>query len=176
MSESMLSGHIHRGCGGRYEEHMEPVTIKVSGMVATVDRAFYRCSRCEDLHRTVEQREIAEKAAVEAVREAHNLLRPRQMRQLREQLRLTTEQMGDLLYGVPRSIVEAWEKGRYVQNREVDSMIRRLEEPEFLQERAARSGVTLPEPLPDENDTADASVDSAHDVVAAEDAVAGNTG
>lgn len=149
MSESLLDGHLHRGCGGRYVRHTEPVTIRVSGMTATVDRVFYRCSRCDDEHRTVEQREAAERAAVDAVRVEHALLAPRQIRQLRESLGLTTEQMGDLLYGIPRTIVEGWEKGRYVQNREVNEMMRRLEDPEFLRERAARAGVTLPEPAVD---------------------------
>lgn len=141
-------------------------------MTATVDRTFYRCSRCEDVHRTVEQREDAEKAAVEAVREAHDLLRPREIRRLREDLRLTTEQVGDLLYGVPRSIVEGWERGRYVQNREVDAMLRRLHEREFLEERAARGGVTLPEPLPDDTGPDDTGDPGASDVNHAE--AAGN--
>lgn len=142
----MLEGHLHRGCGGRYVRQTEPVTIRVSGMTTTVDRVFYRCSRCDDEHRTVEQRELAERAAVEAVRAEHDLLPPREVRQLRERLGLTSEQLGDLLYGMPRTIVEGWEKGRYVQNREVDAMLRRLEDPEYLRERAARAGVILPEP------------------------------
>lgn len=146
MSDFLLDGHLHRGCGGRYVRQTEPVTIRVSGMSATVERVFFRCSRCDDEHRTVEQREAAEKAAVEAVRQEHNLLAPREIRQLRERLGLTTEQMGELLYGTPRTIVEGWEKGRYVQNRDVDAMLRRLEDPEFLRERAARAGVVLPEP------------------------------
>lgn len=146
MSESLLEGHLHRGCGGRYVRHTEPVTIRVSGMTASVERVFYSCSRCEEEHRTVEQREAAERAAVEAVRLEHSLLQPRQIRRLREELGLTTEQLGDLLYGIPRSIVEGWEKGRYVQNREVNAMLLKLEDPEFLRERAARSGVVLPEP------------------------------
>jgi len=168
MSDSLLEGHLHRGCGGRYVRHTEPVTIRVSGMSTTVERVFFRCSRCEDEHRTVEQREIAERAAVEAVRTEHNLLPPRQVRQLREKLGLTSEQLGDLLYGIPRTIVEGWEKGRYVQNREVDAMLRRLEDPEFLGERAARAGVTLPQPVEDQT--------SAEEAAGARDAPNGNGG
>lgn len=145
MSDSLLDGHLHRGCGGRYVRETEPVTVRVSGMVTTVDRVFFRCSRCNDETRTVEQREAAEQAAVLAIREQHTLLLPKQIRQLRERLGLTTEQLGDLLYGIPRSIIEGLEKGRYVQNRETDAMLRRLEDDAFLRDRAARSGVLLPE-------------------------------
>lgn len=146
MSESLLEGHLHRGCGGRYVRHTEPVTIRVSGMTASVERVFYSCSRCNDEHRTVEQREAAERAAVEAVRLENALLAPKQIRKLREELGLTTEQLGDLLYGIPRTIVEGWEKGRYVQNRDVNAMLLKLEDPDYLRERAARAGVVLPEP------------------------------
>ncbi len=145
MSDSLLEGHLHRGCGGRYVRETEPVTIRVSGMVTTVERVFFRCSRCNDETRTVEQREAAEQAAVLAIRAQHALLQPRQLRQLRERLGLTTAQLGDLLYGVPKTIVEGWEKGRYVQNRDTDAMLRRLEDETFLRDRAARSGVVLPE-------------------------------
>jgi len=115
-------------------------------MTASVERVFYSCSRCNDEHRTVEQREAAERAAVEAVRLENALLAPKQIRKLREELGLTTEQLGDLLYGIPRTIVEGWEKGRYVQNRDVNAMLLKLEDPDYLRERAARAGVVLPEP------------------------------
>lgn len=153
MSDSLLEGHLHRGCGGRYVRQTEPVTIRVSGMSTTVERVFFRCSRCEDVHRTVEQREAAEQEAVATIRAAHELLLPKQIRQLRERLGLTPEQLGDLLYGTPKSIVEGWEKGRYVQNRDTDALLRQLEEREFLVARAARAGVTLP-PLPGADDAA----------------------
>ena len=85
-----------------YDLHPLAERWRLSGMSATVERVFYRCSRCDDEHRTVEQREAAERAAVDAVRVEHALLAPRQIRQLRESLGLTTEQLGDLLYGVLR--------------------------------------------------------------------------
>ncbi|HEU4630518.1 MAG TPA: type II TA system antitoxin MqsA family protein [Gemmatimonadaceae bacterium] len=146
MSESLLEGYLHRRCGGRYASATETVTVRVSGMAATVERALFRCDRCGDERRTVEQRENAERAAVAEMRATHGLLAPKEIRQLRERLGLTTQQLGELLYGIPRGVVEGWERGRYLQNPQVDALLRSLEDRETLEQRAARAGVTLPVP------------------------------
>jgi DNA-binding transcriptional regulator YiaG len=146
MSDVSLEGHLHRLCGGRYAPASERVTLRLSGMSAQVERAFYRCSKCGDEQRTVEQREAAEQAAVAAMRAAHALLAPREIKVLRESLGLTPQQLGDLLYGTPRGVVEGWEKGRYLQNRETDALLRSLTDRETLELRAAKAGVALPDP------------------------------
>ena len=146
MSTSTLEGHLHRFCGGRYHAQVESVTVRMSGMSATVERGFYRCAKCGDEQRTVEQREAAERAAVERIRADHGLLAPREIRQLRESVGLSAAQMGELLYGTPKGVVEGWERGRYLQNREADAMLRSLTDRATLELRAAKSGVTLPAP------------------------------
>ena len=146
MSDVSLEGHLHRLCGGRYALAVEQVTIRFSGMAASVERQFFRCAKCGDEQRTVEQREAAEQAATTAMRAEHRLLGGREIRQLREGLGLTTQQLGELLYGTPRGVVEGWEKGRYLQNRETDALIRSLADRETLERRAARAGVQLPDP------------------------------
>ena len=40
--------------------------------------------------------------------------------------------------------VEGWEKGKYLQNRDADALIRGLLDRETLEKRAAKAGVTLP--------------------------------
>jgi putative zinc finger/helix-turn-helix YgiT family protein len=140
----VLEGSLHRKCGGRYALTVETVTLRVSGMASTVERGVLRCSQCGDEHRTVEQREAAEQAAVAAVRAQHGLMHPKEIKHLRERLGLTHEQLGDLLYGVPRSVVEGWERGRYVQNPEADALLRSLDDRTTLETRAAKAGVTLP--------------------------------
>ena len=142
----MLDNHLHRFCGGRYQRAVETVTIRLSGMSAEVEREFYRCSKCDDAQRTVEQREAAERVAVERIRAAHALLTPKEIKQLRESVGLTAAQFGELLYGTPRGIVEGWERGRYLQNREADALLRSLRDRETLERRAAKAGVTLPTP------------------------------
>lgn len=142
----ILEGSLHRKCGGRYEAATTTVSLRVSGMPATVEAGVLRCSACGDEHRTVEQREAAEQAAIAHVRARHGLMTAREIRQFRDRLGLTTEQMGDLLYGVPRSVVEGWERGRYVQNPEVDVMLRSFADRDVLVARAARAGIALPAP------------------------------
>src|SRR5205823_14508619 len=82
----MLDNHLHRFCGGRYQRAVETVTIRVSGMSAEVQREFFRCAKCGDEQRTVEQRESAERAAIERIRSEHGLLLPKEIRHLRELL------------------------------------------------------------------------------------------
>ncbi len=148
MSLATLAGSLHRGCGGRYALHTETVTMRISGMAAEVARDFYTCGKCAYEQRTIDQRDIAEKAATEQIRAAHELLAPKAIRQLRETLGFTVPQFAELCYGTPRGIVEGWEKGRYLQNREADALIRSLADRGTLERRAAKAGVTLPELTP----------------------------
>lgn len=141
-----MEGFLHRRCGGRYAPATETVTVRASGMAATVERTLFRCDKCGDERRTVEQRESAEGAAVSRMRADHALLAPREIRALRERLGLTPHQLGELLYGIPRGVVEGWERGRYLQNPQVDALLRSLEDRETLERRAARAGVALPPP------------------------------
>jgi DNA-binding transcriptional regulator YiaG len=144
MSFSTLDGSLHRGCGGRYALQTESVMMRLSGMAAEVSREFYRCEKCAHEQRTIDQRDAAEKAATEAIRGTHQLLAPRAIRQFRESLGLTVAQFADLIYGTPKGIVDGWEKGKYLQNRDADAMIRSLGDREVLERRAAKAGVTLP--------------------------------
>jgi DNA-binding transcriptional regulator YiaG len=113
-------------------------------MAAEVAREFFRCEKCAHEQRTIEQRDAAEKAATELIRAEHDLLIPKAIRQLRESLGLTVAQFAELIYGTPKGIVDGWEKGKYLQNREADALIRSLADRETLEKRAAKAGVTLP--------------------------------
>lgn len=146
MSDSSLEGHVHRRCGGRYALAAETVTIRQSGMSATVERTLYRCSKCGDEQHTVEQRDAAEREAIARIRSDNALLTPKEIRQLRDGAGLTHAQLGELLYGTPKEIVEGWERGRYLQNPQVDAMLRSLRDRETLEARAAKAGITLPVP------------------------------
>ena len=146
MSLATLDGALHRGCGGRYALQQETVTVRMSGMSAEVTREFYRCEKCSHEQRTIDQRDVAEKAAVEKIRAENNLLTPREIRHVREATGLTVPQFAELCYGPPKGIVEGWEKGRYLQNREADALIRSLKDRETLEKRAAKAGVVLPVP------------------------------
>src|SRR5690554_914430 len=102
MSDTSLEHHVHRHCGGHYERVEDETTVRISGMSATVPRTFFRCDRCGDQQFTVEQREAVEKAAIASIRSAYGLLAPREIKALRERLGLTTTQLGELVYGVPK--------------------------------------------------------------------------
>jgi DNA-binding transcriptional regulator YiaG len=145
MSVTTLEGHVHRKCGGRYAGGTEPVTVRLSGMSAEVERGFFRCDRCGDVQRTLEQRDVAEKSAIEQIRQRYSLLTPREIRHLREGLGLMTQQLADLCYGSPKGVVEGWEKGRYLQNRDADALLRSLTDRDVLAARALKANVTLPE-------------------------------
>lgn len=152
MSIATLDGSLHRGCGGRYALQSETVTLRVSGMAAEVDREFYRCLKCGHDNRTIEQRDAAERTAIERIREQHGLLTPKAIRHLREGLGLTVVQLAELCYGAPKGIVEGWEKAKYLQNREADALLRSLADRETLERRAAKVDIALP-PLHAVHDT-----------------------
>ena len=147
MSDLSLEGHLHRRCGGHYALAVEEVTIRLSGMTARVDRAMYKCNKCGDRQHTVEQREEAEREAILTMRTQHDLLTGKQIRHFRESIGLNPAQLGELLHGLPKGIVEGWEKGRYLQSPTVDQMLRSLSDPAERERRASRAGIVLP-PLP----------------------------
>ena len=149
MSELSLEGHLHRRCGGHYALAVEEVTIRLSGMTAKVERAMFKCDKCGDKQHTVEQREAAEREAVLTMRHQHQLLTAREIKLFRESMNLTTAQLGELLHGLPKGIVDGWEKGRYLQSPAVDAMLRSFTDREERERRAVRAGFTLP-PLPGE--------------------------
>lgn len=147
MSELSLEGHLHRRCGGHYALAVEEVTIRLSGMTARVDRAMYKCDKCGDRQHTVEQREDAEREAILTMRSQHTLLTGKEIRHFRESVGLNTAQLGELLHGLPKGIVEGWEKGRYLQSPAVNAMLRSLSDVDERERRATRAGIVLP-PLP----------------------------
>ena len=149
MSELSLEGHLHRRCGGHYALAVEEVTIRLSGMTARVDRSMYRCDKCGDKQHTVEQREDAEREAILTMRTEHALLTGKEIKHFRESVGLTPAQLGELLHGLPKGIIEGWEKGRYLQSPTVDAMLRSLTDREERERRAARAGFVLP-PIPGE--------------------------
>ena len=149
MSELTLAGHLHRRCGGHYAVAVEEVTIRLSGMSARVERAMYKCDKCGDRQHTVEHREDAEREAILTMRTQHVLLTGKEIRHFRESVGLSTAQLGELLHGLPKGIVEGWEKGRYLQSPVVDAMLRSLTDRDERERRAVRAGLLLP-PLPGE--------------------------
>jgi DNA-binding transcriptional regulator YiaG len=159
MSELTLAGHLHRRCGGHYALAVEEVTIRLSGMTARVDRAMYKCDKCGDRQHTVEQREEAEREAILTMRHNHSLLTGKEIRHFRESVGLSTAQLGELLHGLPKGIVEGWEKGRYLQSPAVDAMLRSLTDRAERERLAARAGLVLP-PIPGET-APDAILDAA---------------
>lgn len=180
MSELSLEGYLHRRCGGHYALAVEEVTIRLSGMTAKVERAMYKCEKCGDRQHTVEQREDAEREAVLTMRHTHMLLPSKEIRHFRESLGLSAAQLGELLHGLPKGIVEGWEKGRYLQSPAVDAMLRSLTDRGERERRALRAGFVLP-PVPGEV-SRDVVVDGElpvnlvlHDVLPA-DMTAGNDG
>ncbi|HUF29606.1 MAG TPA: hypothetical protein VMM77_03005, partial [Gemmatimonadaceae bacterium] len=84
-----------------------------------------------------------------------------------DRLGLTPAQLGELIYGVPKGLIEGWEKGRYLQNREADSLLRSLEDREVLERRASVAGITLPVTQSEGPATSESSGSEAADLTSA---------
>ena len=147
MSLATLDGTLHRGCGGRYALQSETVTLRISGMAAEVERAFYRCEKCGHENRTIDQRDRRKRPPSNRSARRYDLLiaqgdpahagvagadRRRSWRSCATARR--------------RASSKGWEKGKYLQNREADALLRSLSDRETLERRAAKAGVSLASP------------------------------
>jgi putative zinc finger/helix-turn-helix YgiT family protein len=84
-----------------------------------------KCEICGETFYTVEQADQRQERAIERARQDDNLLTPRQIKSVREDLGLTQRQFEDLL-GVGEKTCVRWENGRVCQNTATDRLIRLL--------------------------------------------------
>jgi HTH-type transcriptional regulator / antitoxin MqsA len=153
-------------CGGEASAVRLEREVHIGKRTAVVDDEFFRCAQCgEELYEPGQLDAVMLRAS-DAIRRDLGLLRPLEIKALRESLELSQAEFERLL-GVGMKTVVRWEKGTVFQNQATDALLRAIREvdgvAEFLSER---TGVALPVR------TGDTSVpeefllfDSGHDLV-----------
>ena len=102
------------------------LTIRVNGEPIVVGGIPHRrCPRCREVLLTYEQTGALNRRALETYRRKHRLLSERDIRTLRERLKLTQAQLSRLLR-LGANTVSRWEAGRNVQSASMDIMLRVL--------------------------------------------------
>lgn len=132
-------------CGGNYRLFTGPVAVTIRGTEITADQTRYRCDRCGEERLTAAQSDAWEES-VDAAYQAHprRRLLPREIRALRERLRLSQPQLENAL-GLGEKTVVRWEAGRVVQNQATDDLLRLIDrDPSALDFLAQLHGAVLP--------------------------------
>jgi len=117
------------------------LAIRINGEPVAVDAVPHRrCPRCRGAVLTYEEAGAFNQRALETYRHKHNLLSEREIRAIRERLKLTQAALSRLLR-LGSNTVSRWEAGRNVQSASMDMMLRLLRDVPgalaYLRRRAA---------------------------------------
>jgi putative zinc finger/helix-turn-helix YgiT family protein len=131
-------------CGGKVTEVLENRELELAGRSVTVLDHFIRCATCgEQFHPPGWLDETLRKASA-IVRDHEGLLRPEQIRKIRENYQLSQREFEQLL-GVGAKTVVRWERGTVFQSKATDSLLRLVGADRRNAERLAKlHGVRLP--------------------------------
>ena len=133
-------------CGSAAELVTAPRELSMEGRKVVVDATFYRCTSCgEEFFRPGMGDEMLELGAT-AVRHAHGLLMPGEIRAIRSLYGLTQRGLEKLI-GAGEKTVTRWEHGTVAQNATADTLLRVLRDlPEVVARLAEERGVRLRAP------------------------------
>jgi HTH-type transcriptional regulator/antitoxin MqsA len=132
-------------CGAAMHLVHESDEMSIGSRSAVVEMDRYRCTACGEVFMSPEQADTAQRTLAATLRAEEDLLRPDEIRTIRERRGFTQTQFERLL-GVGAKTVVRWERGTVFQNRTTDALIRLIDAvPAALEFLARRNGVTLPQ-------------------------------
>ena len=98
-------------CGGHFVLTTGPREVPIRGTTVTVSGQFYRCSGCGEERVDLDQLDRSRRAAADALTATEGLLRPEEIRALREDLGLSQAAFEKALGLGPKTMVR-WETGK----------------------------------------------------------------
>ena len=113
-------------CGGRASKVKERKIAKYRDETVEVESEFFQCEPCQEEFVTPEQMKQHVRTVKNEVRRKHGLLAPEKISQIRRKLKLTQEELEELLGTGPKVVVR-WESGKVIQSNGHDNMLRLLE-------------------------------------------------
>jgi putative zinc finger/helix-turn-helix YgiT family protein len=132
-------------CDGEATVVRERRSVPLGQRRVEIDDEYTKCETCAETFYTVAQADQRHDRAVEKARQDDNLLTPRQIKNVRDDLGLTQKQFEEVL-GVGEKTCVRWEAGRVCQNAATDRLIRLLvANRSNLRVLAAINGVALPD-------------------------------
>ena len=95
---------------------------------------MYECERCGESTLTPEQAKAASKQVKSFARERLNLLPPEKIIGIRKRCNLSQEEL-ERLFGLGKKVVVRWEKGRVLQSKTADVLLRLMDQnPDIVDE------------------------------------------
>lgn len=133
-------------CGGVLIETVENVTTTFKGESFRVEGVpHYKCESCGSVEYDADAMEKMTAEVNELYRKRKGLLSPSEVKQVRKMLGLTQEEFQALL-GVGKTTVSRWERGRIVQGKPEDNLMRLLRShPELASELSERKEAAIRE-------------------------------
>lgn len=113
-------------CGSPMHLVREKAEMQMGSRSATIDVERMRCDACGEVFYTPEQMDFAQRNLAAELRSQEGLLRPEQIRAIRDKYGLTQVQLEQLLGVGPKTVVR-WERGTVFQNRATDELLRMIE-------------------------------------------------
>ena len=110
-------------CGGKLQLVREPRPFRIGQRTATVEYEFFRCGTCGEELLNEQQIDAVQYRAVDAIRDQDQLLRPAEIRAIRQQLGYTQVQLEQLLGTGPKTVAR-WEGGTVCQSAVADRALR----------------------------------------------------
>jgi len=111
-------------CGGLVGVSSDPIPFEMRGESVLVEGVEHgRCDVCGETYLTLDATERLQLEAVRLLREAHNLLSPQEIRDIRRSLGLSQAAFETVL-GVGAKTVVRWEKGTVFQSATADRLMR----------------------------------------------------
>jgi HTH-type transcriptional regulator / antitoxin MqsA len=130
-------------CGGALKHTAEDRDVTVGRRQTRVKDEFYRCADCGEELYAPGQVDASLLRASNRIREVERLLKPSAIRAIRQRLELSQHAFERLLGAGAKTVVR-WEKGRVLQNRTTDMLMRLVRDvpavPRYL---AAHNGVHI---------------------------------
>lgn len=133
-------------CGtGILEERTIAFVVEHDGHRGEVQDRVMRCSDCGNLSYVGEQISAHEHAVAAEIRHLLGLLTPDQLKGIRGKYSLTQKDMEQMLSIGPKTWIR-WERGKVVQSKSVDTLIRSLAlDPELARRLVVQAGIQNPE-------------------------------
>jgi HTH-type transcriptional regulator/antitoxin MqsA len=113
---------------------MRPMTISYKGQSSTFDMPGWYCHESGEAIHTREDMKVSDAALKELRIKVENLLRPQEVRQLREKFGLTQREAGSIIGGGPNAF-QKYEQGTVTVSKGLSNFLRVLDRhPEEIEE------------------------------------------
>lgn len=135
---------VEHECGGTFRLTSEMREVRIAGKPFRVDHELFHCSGCGEERQTLTQMGAVQRAAAQQARETQRLLRPDEIRAIRENRLRVSQALLEQGLGLGAKTVVRWETGKVLQPKATDNLLRLLDrDPSLFLFLAENHGVSL---------------------------------